>query len=318
MNLLSSVFSRLFFLILSPALLSREVPVGGQAVIEGVLMRGPSKWALAVRSPEGGIWSKCWGSRPWNSSRPWNLPVIRGVATMAEMLVTGFRAISLSAQISLGEDEKITPMELVATFAVAIVGVVGLFIILPVWISDLGVKWLDLGSAGSHILEGIARAAVFIGYIALIGLWKDIARVFGYHGAEHKTINAWESEATLDPSTVSQYSRIHARCGTSFLLVVVAVSVVVFAAAGQGSILWRISSRIVLLPLVIGISYEIIKWCAGNRKLGSLLMAPALWLQYLTTREPDQGQIEIAISALNLAAGDEPCAESIDGGEKNG
>ncbi len=315
MKRLSTVFLRLFSFVLSPALLSREVPVGGQAVIEGVLMRGPSRWALAVRSPDGGIWNRCWGSRPWTSSRPWNFPVLRGVATMAEMLVTGFRAISLSAQVSLGEEEKITPLELAATFAVAIIGVVGLFIILPVWISDLGVAWLGTGSAGAHILEGTARAAVFIGYIALIGLWKDIARVFGYHGAEHKTINAWESEASLDPQTVSKYSRIHARCGTSFLLVVVAVSVVVFAAAGHGSVLWRISSRIILLPLVIGISYEIIKWCAGNRSLGGLLMAPALWLQYLTTREPDEGQIEIAISALNLATGDGTCAESIGGGE---
>lgn len=292
---------RFISFLITNLLSAREIPVGGQAVIEGVLMRGPERWALAVRTPEGGIWTRWWHSRPWNSSKPWSLPVFRGVATMGEMLVTGFRAISLSAQVNLGEDEKIGPLELAATFGVAILGVVGLFIILPVWISDLGVRFMGLDQLWSHIIEGIARAGVFIAYIAVIGLWNDIARVFAYHGAEHKTINAWESKASLDPVTVSGYSRIHARCGTSFLLVVIAVSVVVFAVAGDGPIIWRILSRVVLLPVVIGISYEIIRWCAKNSSAGRILMLPALWLQYLTTREPNLGQIEIAVSALELA-----------------
>lgn len=294
---------------------AREIPVGGQAVIEGVLMRGPGRWALAVRPPEGDIWTKWWEARPWNSSMPWKLPVLRGVATMGEMLVTGFRAISLSAQVALGEEEKIGPLELAVTFGVAILGVVGLFIILPVWISDLGTRLLGTGPFWSHLLEGIARAGVFIAYIAVIGLWKDISRVFAFHGAEHKTINAWEAGATLDPESVAGFSRIHARCGTSFLLVVVAVSVVVFAAAGHGSILWRILSRVVLLPLVIGISYEIIRWCAKNSAIGSILMAPALWLQYLTTREPDRDQIEVAISALELALDGSAFQDAVNGGE---
>lgn len=309
------MFQRFFALFKVFCLSAREIPVGGQAVIEGVLMRGPASWALAVRSPEGGIWKKKWDARPWNSSPPWNLPVFRGLATMGEMLVTGFRAISLSAQVALGEEEKIGPLELAATFAVAIAGVVGLFIILPVWLSDLGVKFLGVTQFWAHILEGLTRAAVFVAYIAVIGLWKDIARVFAYHGAEHKTINAWESEAMLDKETVSGYSRIHARCGTSFLLVVVAVSVVVFAAAGHGTIAWRIASRLVLLPFVIGVSYEIIRWCSKNRVIGRALMAPALWLQYLTTREPDLEQIEVAISALDLAIGDEAEKTALRGGE---
>jgi len=294
---------------------AREIPVGGQAVIEGVLMRGPGRWALAVRPPEGDIWTKWWEARPWNSSLPWSLPVLRGVATMGEMLVTGFKAISLSAQVALGEDEKIGPLELVATFAVAILGVVGLFIILPVWISDLGIRFLNVGPLWANLVEGLARAAVFIAYIAVIGLWKDISRVFEYHGAEHKTINAWEAGAELDPSTVLRFSRIHARCGTSFLLVVIAVSVIVFAAAGHGSIIWRILSRVVLLPLVIGISYEIIRWCSKNSAVGRILMAPALWLQYLTTREPDLDQTEVAISALTLALQNNEDQHVGDGGE---
>lgn len=296
-------------------LTAREIPVGGQAVIEGVLMRGPGRWALAVRPPEGDIWTKWWVARPWNSAMPWSLPVLRGMATMAEMLVTGFRAISLSAQVALGEEEKIGPLELAVTFAVAILGVVGLFIILPVWISDLGIRFFKVDPFWSDIMEGLARAAVFIAYIAVIGLWKDISRVFEYHGAEHKTINAWESGASLDAATVSGYSRIHARCGTSFLLVVVAVSVVVFAVAGHGTIIWRILSRIVLLPLVIGISYEIIRWCAKNSGVGKILMAPALWLQYLTTREPALDQIEVAISALDLALAGSDGPLDDDGGE---
>lgn len=309
------LFRKLYALTSVFCLSAREIPVGGQAVIEGVLMRGPTSWALAVRAPEGGIWSRKWDARPWNSSFPWNLPVIRGLATMGEMLVTGFKAISLSAQVALGEEEKIGPLELVVTFAVAILGVVGLFIILPVWLADLGVRYLGVTQFWGHILEGLTRAAVFVAYIAVIGLWKDIARVFAYHGAEHKTINAWESEARMDKETVSGYSRIHARCGTSFLLVVVAVSVVVFAVAGHGTIIWRIGSRLVLLPFVIGISYEIIRWCSRNRRIGRALMAPALWLQYLTTREPDPGQIEVAISALDLALEGEAGKTASSGGE---
>ena len=309
-------FSVILSLVLPWFFSTREIPVGGQAVIEGVLMRGPGSWALAVRSPGGDIWKRRWETLPWNSSSPWNLPVLRGLAMMVEMLVTGFRAISLSAQVALGEEEKIGPLELVVTFAVAILGVIGLFILLPVWISDLGIRYLGMSRFWGNIMEGVARAAVFVAYIALIGLWKDIARVFAYHGAEHKTINAWESGATLDKEQVSRFSRIHSRCGTSFLLVVVAVSVLVFAAAGHGSIAWRVASRLLLLPVVIGVSYEMIRWCSRKGALGRILMAPALWLQYLTTREPDLEQIEVALAALALALEGEDAMGQTNGGEK--
>ena len=202
------------------------------------------------------------------------------------------------------------------SFAVAILGVIGLFILLPVWISDLGIRYLGMSRFWGNIMEGVARAAVFVAYIALIGLWKDIARVFAYHGAEHKTINAWESGATLDKEQVSRFSRIHSRCGPSFLLVVVAVSVLVFAAAGHGSIAWRVASRLLLLPVVIGVFYEMIRWCSRKGTLGRILMAPALWLQYLTTREPDLEQIEVALAALDLALEGEDATGQTDGGEK--
>jgi uncharacterized protein YqhQ len=296
----------------------REIPVGGQAVIEGVLMRGPQRWGLSVRTSEGDIWRHAWENRPWSRLRPWNLPVLRGVATMAEMLYTGTKAISLSAEISLGEEESLGIWGLVLSIGTAILAVVGLFIALPLFSADLAVKYLGVPAGWRHFIEGLARAGVFIGYVAAIGLWKEIGRVFEYHGAEHKTINAFEAGSPLTPTVIAGYSRIHARCGTSFLLVVVAVSVVVFSVIGEGGILWRIGSRVVLLPLVIGISYEIIKWCGRNPGTGRILMAPALWLQYLTTREPDESQIAVAVSALRTALGEESPLQETTGGEDHG
>lgn len=288
-------------------LLSAEkIPVGGQAVIEGVLMRGPSRWGLAVRRPEGEIWTKAWGNRPWSSRGIWRFPLLRGMATMAEMLAVGTRALTLSAQVSLGEaeEQKLSPWELILSLSVAVAGVVFLFLLLPLWISTWIQEGLRLSAWTRHLLEGLVRAVVFIGYVALIGLWKDMRRVFAYHGAEHKTINAWEADATLKPHVVGRYSRIHGRCGTSFIVVVVAVSIVVFALVGGGPWWWKALSRVIFLPLVVGISYEIIRWASRSEGLGRAIMAPALYLQYLTTREPDEDQIEVALAALREALGD--------------
>ncbi len=296
----------------------REVPVGGQAVIEGVLMRGPKRWGLSVRTAEGGIRRHTWVNLPWARKSPWNLPVFRGVATMAEMLYTGTKALSLSAEISLGEEESLGAWGLALSIGTAILAVVGLFIALPLFAADIAEKLMGLSGGARHLVEGLARAGVFIGYIAVIGLWKEIARVFEYHGAEHKTINAFESGEKMEPTAVAKHSRIHTRCGTSFLLVVVAVSVVVFSLIGEGGILWRIGTRVLLLPLVIGISYEIIKWCGKNRKAGRILMWPALWLQYLTTREPVESQIEVAVDALWTALGEKSPTEETTGGDTDG
>ena len=231
------------------------------------------------------------------------LPVIRGVVTMIEMMTVGFRALDRSAQIAVGEEEKITAKEMFITAAVAILAVVGLFIALPLWLSDLAVRAWGIGPLGKNILEGCARGIVFIAYVAGIGMWSEIRRVFSYHGAEHKTINAYEAGAEMTVAGIRNYSRIHPRCGTSFLLIVVAVSIVVFSLAGHGSILWRIGSRIVLLPLVMGISYEIIKGASCAGVLGRVLMAPAMSFQYITTREPDESQIEVALASLEAALG---------------
>ncbi|NCC57773.1 MAG: DUF1385 domain-containing protein [Synergistales bacterium] len=291
------------FLLLAEGAEDRRIPVGGQAVIEGVLMKGPAQWGLSVRKPDGMIETETWSNRPWTSAMPWKLPVIRGVVTMIEMMTVGFRALDRSAQIAVGEEEKITAKEMFITAAVAILAVVGLFIALPLWLSDLAVRAWGIGPLGKNILEGCARGIVFIAYVAGIGMWSEIRRVFSYHGAEHKTINAYEAGAEMTVAGIRNYSRIHPRCGTSFLLIVVAVSIVVFSLAGHGSILWRIGSRIVLLPLVMGISYEIIRGASCAGALGRVLMAPAMSFQYITTREPDESQIEVALASLEAALG---------------
>lgn len=282
---------------------AERIPVGGQAVIEGVLMKGPERWGLSVRNPEGHIESQSWTNSSMTGRMPWKLPLVRGVVTMVEMMSVGFRALNKSAQIAVGEEEKITPKELFLSVAVAIIAVVGLFIALPLWLSDLGMRSWGLTQVGKNVLEGVVRGAVFIAYVAGIGLWSEIRQVFRYHGAEHKTINAFESGAEMTPESIRGYSRIHPRCGTSFLLIVVAVSIVVFSIAGHGSILWRIGSRIILLPVVIGISYEIIKGASCAGFWGRFFMAPAMSFQYLTTREPDLGQIEVALTSLETALG---------------
>ena len=289
-------------MLLSAAMgIPRRIPVGGQAVIEGVLMKGPEHWGLAVREPGGSIWLKAWLGSEWLKKGIWKYPVIRGFATMVEMMKIGMKALSLSAEISLGEEDNITPLEMAGAVAVAIFAVAGLFVALPMLVSEYLTSLLGLTHIAKNIFEGIFRGVIFVGYVAMIGLWKDIQQVFAYHGAEHKTINAYENEAELTPVNVAKFSRIHRRCGTSFLLVVIFVSIIVFSAIGGGSLLWRIGSRVLLLPLVIGISYEFIKGASNSETWGKYCIMPALSLQYITTREPRIDQIEVALAALDLA-----------------
>lgn len=299
---MKKIFASLF-LFLAEGVEDKRIPVGGQAVIEGVLMKGPDRWGLSVRKPNGRIESETWRNHPWTSSMPWKLPIIRGVVTMIEMMSVGFRALNKSAQIAVGEEEKITPKEIFLSVVVALFAVVGLFIALPLWLSDAAFSAWRLTQLGKNIVEGCVRGFVFLSYVAVIGMWSEIRQVFRYHGAEHKTINAYETGADMTPSNIQTFSRIHPRCGTSFLLIVVVVSIVVFSIAGHGSILWRIVSRIVLLPLVMGISYEIIRGASCAGVVGRILMAPAMSFQYLTTREPDEEQIEVALTSLETALG---------------
>jgi uncharacterized protein YqhQ len=285
---------------------SRRIPVGGQAVIEGVLMKGPEHWGLVVREPDGHLWSKAWPGSEWTKRGVWKWPVIRGFASMADMMKIGMKALSISAERALGEEEKFSALELVISVTVALLMVGGLFIALPVWLSDCLAPESGASYAVKNLLEGLIRCSVFVTYIAVIGMWKDIRRVFSYHGAEHKTINAYENGVPLSPDAVASCSRIHRRCGTSFLLVVVAVSILVFSFFGDGPLWYRAAARVLLLPLVIGLSYEVIRSASKSETWGKYLIMPALSLQYLTTRTPDASMLEVAIKSLEVALDPRP------------
>ena len=292
-------------LIMSLALFAddaRKIPVGGQAVIEGVLMKGKELWGLAVRKPGGGIFTENWPHSSRTQRMPYKLPLIRGVVVMCEMMATGFKALSRSAEVALEEEEeKLTFKDMLLSVIIAVLAVGGLFIALPLWLAGK----IAATPIFINITEGVLRAVIFVGYVAIIGMWPDIKQVFRYHGAEHKTINAWEHNLPMTPENIMTCSRIHPRCGTSFLLIAVIVSIIVFSPvkaliAGESFIL-QVLARIVLIPLVIGISYEIIRLASNSGKLGLCIIAPFLTLQYLTTREPDITQAEVALSSLNTA-----------------
>jgi uncharacterized protein YqhQ len=280
----------------------RDAPVGGQAVLEGVMMRGISVWAVAVRKPEGEIEVTSEPLVSWaKRHRVWRLPVIRGVVALAESMKIGFRALAISANAQLDpeEQEEIGGFTWGLTIALSLALAIGLFFVVPV-----GATSLIKDQLGSPLLfwlvEGCLRTAIFIGYIALISRLGDLRRVFEYHGAEHKTISAYEAEDRLIPSRAKLYSRLHPRCGTSFLLIVMVLAIFVFAPIGLPAWYWLLASRILGIPLIAGLSYEVIKWAGRNRRKRWVraLMWPGLMLQNLTTREPDGQQLEVAIAAL--------------------
>lgn len=279
-----------------------KIPVGGQAVIEGVLMKGKTLWGLAVRRPSGDIFTETWPNSSRIKRYPYKLPFIRGVVVMCEMMATGFKALSRSAEIALEEEqEQMTVKDVILSVLLAVVAVGGLFIALPLWLAG----YIADTPLWANVTEGVLRAVIFVGYVAVIGLWKDIRDVFRYHGAEHKTINAYEHGLAMTPENIMTCSRIHPRCGTSFLLIAVIVSIIVFSPvktliAGESFIL-QVAARIVLIPVVVGISYEIIRLASNSGKFGLCIIAPFLTLQYLTTREPDIRQAEVALVSLNTA-----------------
>ena len=280
----------------------KKIPVGGQAVIEGVLMKGKNLWGLAVRRPNGEIFKDSWANSSRTKHFPYNLIFIRGFVVMCEMMAVGFKALSKSAEVALEEeDEQMTFKDILLAVGLAIFAVGGLFIALPLWLAG----YLATEQLHINIIEGVLRAVIFIAYVAIIGLWPDIREVFRYHGAEHKTINAFESEMKMTPENIMKCSRIHPRCGTSFLLIAVIVSIIIFSPvktliSGESFAL-QVIARIILIPLVIGISYEVIKLASNSGKIGLCVIAPFLTLQYLTTREPDINQAEIALISLDTA-----------------
>jgi uncharacterized protein YqhQ len=279
--------------------------IGGQAVLEGVMMRGPRNWAVAVRKPDGDI---AHVARPIDplAARHWTLrlPIVRGVVALGESLAIGFRALSVSANYAAqeeaegdGEPAEIGRWALAFAFLVAIGFAIAIFKVGPALLTDT----LPISNGSWFVLvEGLVRVTVFILYLVLLSMIPSLRRVFQYHAAEHKAINAYEAGEELTPEITQRHSLIHPRCGTAFLLWVMVVSVFVYALLGRPVWYWLIISRIVLLPVIAGIAYELIRFAgkhSDNRVLMTLL-APGLWLQRLTTREPTLDQLEVSIQAL--------------------
>jgi len=294
----------------------RDAPVGGQAVLEGVMMRGVSTWAVAVRNPEGQVELSSEPLVPWaKRHRLWRVPVLRGVVALGESLKIGFRALAISANAQMEEDDEGEKEEIGGwvwglTVAFSLALSIGLFFVVPVGLTSL-IKD-QLGNAFLFwLIEGILRTAIFIGYIVVISRLPDLRRVFEYHGAEHKTISCYEAEDELVPQRAKLYSRLHPRCGTSFLLIVMVLAIFVFAPIGLPAWYWLVASRILGIPLIAGLSYEVIKWAGKNRRKRWVraVMWPGLMLQNLTTREPDEEQLAVAIAALEKVLAEEQPAQ---------
>jgi uncharacterized protein YqhQ len=296
----------------------RDAPVGGQAVLEGVMMRGVSTWAVGVRKalPEelsdGGAVDPEQGAHgdievksfPLTSvlkrHRLLRLPIVRGVVALVESLVIGFKALGISANAQLPEEEEeISGGMWAGTVIVALALAIGLFFVVPVGLTSLIKDQLN-SSFLFWLIEGVVRTTIFLGYLVLLSRLRDLRRVFEYHGAEHKTISCYEADLELTPENAQRFSRLHPRCGTSFLLIVMIVAIFVFAPIGLPAWYWLVLTRIVGVPLIAGISFEIIKFAGRNRRRRWVraVMWPGLQLQKLTTREPDLEQLAVAIAAM--------------------
>ena len=281
--------------------MSKPFNYGGQAVIEGVMMRGGQKMCVAVRAPNGEIVIHCEPLNPRIYAGPVaRIPFVRGLTMLWDALGLGIRTLMFSADVAMGEEEvEFSGPIAWGTIAFSLIMAVAVFFVGPL----LLVRFVDRLIAShflSNLLEGGIRMSLFLGYVWAIGFIPDIRRVFGYHGAEHKAINAYEAGDELTVEAVARNSIVHPRCGTAFLLVVMVVSILVFALLGRPPLVPRIVSRIVLIPLIAGIAYEFIKFSAAHQDhwLMRLLIAPGLWLQGFTTRQPDPSMIEVAIAAL--------------------
>lgn len=274
--------------------------IGGQAVIEGVMMRGPKDVAVAVRKADGTIDVDV---HPVNSIQDRHpilkKPLIRGVVVLIESLIMGMKALSYSAQVSGDEDEEMDDKDMALTIVVSVLLAVGLFIAIPTWSVRFLQHWTT-NAVTLNLAEGVLRMAIFLAYIAAISSMKDIQRVFQYHGAEHKTIFTYEAGLPLTVENVRKFPRLHPRCGTNFLMIVMCISIFIFAFLGWPNLLERILSRVILMPVVAGVSYEIIRFAGrhNDNPWVHKLILPGLLLQKLTTREPADEMIEVAIASV--------------------
>ena len=276
------------------------ISYGGQAVIEGVKMRGRKACAVAMRAPDGAIVTKVQPLEGIYQSPIAKIPFLRGLIMLWDSLGLGMRTLVASANLQTGENEKIEGPAMYLSLGLTLLVAVGVFFLAPAGVGWLTEHFLHWNAWWSNLLEGIIRLLMLVGYIWAVGFMPDIRRVFAYHGAEHKTINAYEAGAELTPESVAKYSLEHPRCGTAFLLTVALVSFLLFTAMGPLSFWWRMATRVLLLPVVVGLAYEFIRWTANHLKspIVRFIIKPNLALQSLTTRQPDEKMLEVAIAAF--------------------
>ncbi|HAV76990.1 MAG TPA: DUF1385 domain-containing protein [Anaerolineae bacterium] len=277
------------------------ISYGGQAVIEGVMMRGRNAFAVAMRAPDGNIVVHKENLAAVYRSRIAKIPFLRGTILLWDALGLGMKALTLSANTQTGEEEKLEGPQLYLTIATSLAIGIGLFVLLPAGVGGLAEHYLGWQNLAHNLLEGLIRLILLVGYMWAIGFMEDVKRLFGYHGAEHKTINAFEAGAELTPDIVAKFPIEHPRCGTAFMLTFVLLSVLVHSLLGDMTIVWRLASRILLIPVIAGLAVEYIRWTANHldSPLVRFLIKPNLALQSLTTREPDNSMLEVAIHSFN-------------------
>jgi uncharacterized protein YqhQ len=288
--------------------MTEKLPMyGGQAVIEGVMMRGTQAVAVAMRAPDQEIVIHKEPLSGIYKSKIIKIPFLRGVIGLWDALGLGMRALTISANTQSGEDEELEGPALYLTLAISLTFGIGLFFLAPAFVGQLSERFLGFSAWWGNLLEGIIRLILVIGYIWVVGLMPDIRRVFAYHGAEHKVINTFEAGEELTPENASRHSLEHPRCGTAFLLTLVVLSVFLFSLLGPLPMGWRLLSRILLLPVLAGISYEYLKWTANHidSSFVRFIIKPNLALQHLTTREPSLEMLEVSIAAFNAMRAEE-------------
>ena len=275
---------------------------GGQAVIEGVMMRGQDHWAVAVREPNGTVYVESHDIDSIAARHAiWRKPFFRGMVVLGQSLKIGVRALLVASNHAMEEDEQLSSRQVGVSLTIAMVAFVAVFVLGPtslfVWLENT----LDIHGVIVNVAEGVFRVALFVGYLWLIGRTKDIHRVFEYHGAEHKTIAAYEHGVELVPERIDGYPKEHVRCGTNFLIIVMIVTVFVFSLFGTPGLVWRLLSRVIAIPIIAGGAYEALRLGAKypDSLLMRALMRPGIWLQKITTQEPDTGQIEVAVASFH-------------------
>jgi uncharacterized protein YqhQ len=278
----------------------RIITYGGQAVLEGVLMRGQKAYAIAMRAPDGTIAVHIEKLAQVYRSKITSVPFLRGVILLWDALGLGMHALTISANTQTGEEEKLEGPALYLTLGLSLALGIGLFFLLPAGLGGAAEEYLGWSPWLNNLAEGVLRLLFLIGYIWAISFMPDVKRLFMYHGAEHKTINAFEAGAELTPESVAKYPIEHARCGTAFLLTLVLLSILVFTALGPLSMFWRLASRILFIPILAGVAVEYIRWTANhlNSPFVQMLIKPNLALQHLTTRTPDMAMLEVAIESF--------------------